>query len=152
MVRVIGIDPAIASLGFAIVDINQHSREAIFYGVIATPASESVGDRLLVIKQDMDSLIKEYQPERAVIERPIFAQANTNAAKVLRACGVVELAFAEHRIPYQEPTQSQWRAQVIGSGKADKHDSKFHAENEFGIELTQPDDAWDALCIALYEN
>ncbi|NJK53721.1 MAG: crossover junction endodeoxyribonuclease RuvC [Leptolyngbyaceae cyanobacterium SU_3_3] len=142
---ILGIDPAIATIGYgAICD-----QTVLDYGVIVTPASSPVYQRLKQIHDDVCELCEALKPDFVAIEMPFFARENTNAGKVLRALGVIELAVAESGMT--EPIflhQSQVKSAVAQYG-AEKSEIQQAVMMIFNLpELPKPDDAADGLAIA----
>ncbi|MEM9450237.1 MAG: crossover junction endodeoxyribonuclease RuvC [Cyanobacteria bacterium P01_E01_bin.6] len=142
---ILGIDPAIASMGYAIVD----GTTVIDYGVITTNKEHAVGDRLVSISRDIVELLN-INPgiTEVAIEKPMFVGSNTNALAVIMAYGVTVRQLAIARLPYTEYVQASWKKQFTGSGKASKQDVREHLRL-LGYEVKGRDDASDALAIAL---
>lgn len=142
---ILGIDPAIASIGFGAIRGNQ----AIEYGVISTPANVPMYDRLSQIRLDVRELCNLVQPDMAALEMPFFGRENTNANKVLRAMGVIELALGDWGITNLVFLhQSQVKASVAQYG-ATKYEIKQAVMHIFGLaEPPSPDDSADGLAIA----
>lgn len=143
--RILGLDPAIATIGYgAICD-----REVLDYGVIKTSATSTLYDRLKQIYSDVSELCQLLNPDIVALEMPFFTRENTNANKVLRALGVIELALGDAGLI--EPIflhQSQVKATVAQYGAEKKEIQEAVA---FIFELPgppKPDDAADALAIA----
>ncbi|WP_254721734.1 crossover junction endodeoxyribonuclease RuvC [Kovacikia minuta] len=74
---ILGIDPAIASIGFGVIQGNQ----ALEYGVITTPANAPMYERLNQIRADIQTLCEMVKPDLAALEMPFFGRENTNASK-----------------------------------------------------------------------
>jgi crossover junction endodeoxyribonuclease RuvC len=142
---ILGIDPAIASIGFGVIRGDQ----ALEYGVITTAAHQPMYQRLSQIHADVLELCRWMKPEVAALEMPFFGRENTNANKVLRALGVIELALGEAGLTELIFLhQSQVKAAVVGYG-ADKSEIKQAVMHIFGLpEPPTPDDSADGLAIA----
>jgi len=142
---ILGIDPAIASIGFGVI----RGSEALDYGVITTPAHAPMYKRLSQIRADIQELCDMVKPEIAAIEMPFFGRENTNANKVLRALGVIELALGDWGLTdLIFLHQSQVKASVAQYG-ASKSEMKEAVMLIFG--LAKPpasDDSADGLAIA----
>lgn len=142
---ILGIDPAIATIGFGVICGSQ----AIDYGVITTPANAPMYDRLSQIRTDVQELCEMVKPDMAALEMPFFGRENTNANKVLRAMGVIELALGDWGI--RELVflhQSQVKAAVAQYG-ASKAEIKQAVMAIFGLaKPPSPDDSADGLAIA----
>ena len=142
---ILGIDPAIASIGYAAI----RGQDVLDYGVIKTAAGTSIALRLRQIHDDICELCRLLQPEAVAVEMPFFTRENTNANKVLRALGVIQLALGDSGLV--DPIflhQSQVKSAVAKYGAA--KDEMQHAV-AFLFDLPtppRPDDAADALAIA----
>jgi crossover junction endodeoxyribonuclease RuvC len=142
---ILGIDPAIASIGFGAI----RGSIALEYGVISTSANTPMHQRLHQIHQDVRELCNLVKPDLVALEMPFFGRENTNANKVLRAMGVIELALGEWGLTdFIFLHQSQVKAAVAGYG-ADKSEVKQAVMHIFGLpEPPSPDDSADGLAIA----
>lgn len=142
---ILGIDPAIASIGFGIIQGDR----ALEYGVITTVANAPMYERLDQIRIDVQALCNVFTPQIVALEMPFFGRENTNANKVLRAMGVIELALGDCGL--RDPIflhQSQVKAAVAQYG-ASKFEIKQAVMQIFGLpEPPSPDDSADGLAIA----
>ncbi|MCI2430588.1 crossover junction endodeoxyribonuclease RuvC, partial [Candidatus Acetothermia bacterium] len=89
--RVLGIDPGLATTGYAVLECERAPR-VVEVGVIRTPADELLSERLHTLYSDMRRLIEEYRPDVLAIEELFFSQNRTTAMVVAQARGVVLLA------------------------------------------------------------
>ena len=145
--RVIGIDPGFGILGWAVIESNL---KVIDYGTVETSPDLPIDERLFAIHSEISSILERYRPECAVIEKLFFSKNITTAIDVSRATGVILLAFREYALPYQEVTPMQVKQAVTGYGKADKKQMQVMVQRLFNLkEIPKPDDAADALAIAL---
>jgi crossover junction endodeoxyribonuclease RuvC len=146
-VRIIGIDPGFSILGWAVIEDNL---KVVDYGTVETDPDMPIDERLFAIHSDISSIIERYRPDCAVIEKLFFSKNVTTAIDVSRATGVILLAFREHALPYQEVTPMQVKQGITGYGKADKKQMQIMVQRLFSLkEIPKPDDAADALAIAL---
>lgn len=142
---ILGIDPAIATIGYGAIQ----DEGVLDYGVIKTPAKVPVYQRLQQIYADVCELCQMLKPDVVALEMPFFSRENTNAGKVLRALGVIELALAQCGL--KEPIflhQSQVKSAVAQYG-AEKSEIQQAVMTIFNLpEPPKPDDAADGLAIA----
>lgn len=147
---VLGIDPGTHRTGFALVDGHGGRLSAVAYGVITTSPRSGVGERLLRIYDRVRSLIREYAPERAGIERLFLGSNAPSAVSVGQARGVVLLALAQAGVPLYEYTPSQVKTAIVGYGRADKAQVQSMVQVLFQLKAApRPDDAADALAVAV---
>ncbi len=153
--RILGLDPGLACLGFAVVECQDFADQRpdcllpLDFGVIKTPSSEALGDRLCMIYQDLEALVTQWQPDLAAIEKLFFYRMG-NTILVAQARGVLLLVLAQHHIPIVEYTPAQVKQTLTGYGNADKEQIQEAVMQELALEvLPKPDDAADALAVAL---
>ncbi|MBD2459492.1 crossover junction endodeoxyribonuclease RuvC [Oscillatoria sp. FACHB-1407] len=142
---ILGIDPAIASIGFGVIQGDQ----ALDYGVITTPANAPMYERLSQIRTDVQELCQMMKPDIVALEMPFFGRENTNATKVMRALGVIELALGDCGLTdLIFLHQSQVKAAVAQYG-ANKYEVKQAVMQIFKLpKPPSPDDSADGLAIA----
>lgn len=152
--KVMGIDPGLATVGYAIVEGKKQSPIVIDYGVLSTLAGpESMTPyRLLEIRQDLEALIKLHQPEVAVVEKLFFFKNQKTIIQVAGARGVITSLLAEYGVRIVELTPLEVKQSVSGHGRADKQQIIKLMQKLYKIEeRITPDDAADALAMAYCE-
>ena len=149
--KVLGIDPGTAALGWGIVErIGSRLRE-VDHGCLVTSPDLSMPERLLAIHSLVDELLALHEPDLMGVERLFFSRNVQTALGVGQARGVVLLAAAEHGIPVREATPSEVKSAITGYGAADKEQVQRMVQLVLGMsELPRPDDAADALAIATW--
>ncbi len=148
--RIMGIDPGVARVGFAFLDRNGHQMKAVQYGVIETPAHTDMNDRLLQIYETTRALIEKYEPKAMSIEKLFFNRNVTTAISVGQARGVLLLAGRQHHLSIAEYTPLQVKLAITGYGQADKQQVQEMIRRLLKLDqIPKPDDAADALAIAL---
>ena len=112
--RILGIDPGIATTGWAVVDFDDRgSVTPIDYGAITTPKQASIGERLVELYKDLKEIIKEFNPEYCGLETRLFYNNAKTAIVVGEARGVVLLVLEELNIPVHEFTPLQVKSSTI---------------------------------------
>jgi len=119
---IIGIDPGIAKLGYAFIETKKKGGKlkTIDYGCITTSPDLSPGERLRIINNELNKLIKKYKPKVLAVENLYFFKNLKTAMPVSQAKGVVLLTAAKKRIPVYEFTPLQVKMTITGYGKAEK--------------------------------
>jgi crossover junction endodeoxyribonuclease RuvC len=149
-VIILGIDPGTAAIGYGIVERSGSRLRAVDYGCLTTSADRSMPERLLEIHQLVDELIALHQPSIVAVERLFFSKNAQTAIAVGQARGVVLLAAAQHAKPVREATPNEVKSAIAGYGAADKEQVQRMVQLVLGMsELPRPDDAADALAIAV---
>ena len=148
--NILGIDPGLATTGFAVLEMNGRTKKLLTVGVIRTPAKHEFGERLSEIYDDLTGLIREYKPELCAIEQLFFSKNVTTGIQVSHARGVIILALGKAKIPVTEYTPSAMKRLLTGNGKADKKSIQKMVMLELGLaKAPHPDDAADAVSLAL---
>ena len=147
--KILGIDPGLARVGYGIIEINENNQEMLDCGIISTNTNNKEGDRLVEIANDLNQLIKSWKPNLAAVEKFFFYRSSTTIS-VVQSRGVVIMTLAKRQIPIVEYPPMQIKLAVAGSGRADKKDVIEAVMRELNLEKEpKPDDAADALAIAL---
>ena len=148
---ILGIDPGTTTIGYGI--ISSRTREifeALDYGIITTQKASSESERLEVLAEDIEILIKKYRPERIGVEKLFFTKNQKTAMSVSQSRGVVLLIAQKNKVPAYEFTPLQVKNIICGYGKAEKSQVQFMVQKTFKLKtIPKPDDAADALAIAL---
>jgi len=120
------------------------------YGVITTPAGLPLADRLLQISEDMDALIRQFQPDEMAVEELFFTKNITTGIAVAHGRGVILLSAQRLGLPIFEYTPMQVKQAVAGYGGAQKLQVMKMTQRLLKMKrLPRPDDAADALAIAI---
>src|SRR5574344_1018491 len=147
---ILGIDPGIADTGFGVIKVERGKITCLTYGSIKTPKKTELSDRLETLYQDLDSLLKRYHPDLASVEQLFFNTNVTTALTVGQARGVALLALKQNKVPIVNFTPSQVKSSVCSYGKAPKLQVQKMVKSILKLEkLPQPDDAADALALAI---
>lgn len=149
--RVLGIDPGLAITGYAVLEDGNGdgSVEVLEAGVIRTPPDEPLPKRLRMIFEELKQLVGEYAPDALAVEEVFFNQNVTTAMSVSQARGVVLLAGAEIG-QIESYTPLEVKRQICGYGRAKKPQVQAMVRRLLRMkELPKPDDAADALAVAL---
>ena len=80
--RILGIDPGVATVGFGVIEAQAGRQQMIQYGAITTPAGQPLAARLVQIAQDMETLIIQFQPDEMSIEELFFSKNITTGIAV----------------------------------------------------------------------
>ena len=148
--RILGLDPGYAIVGYGILDYDNYSLTVNDYGVITTPKEQEMPDRLEHIYNAMCHLISVYKPDVVAIEELFFFRNITTAIPVAQARGVIVLACKQSNIPLYEYTPLQIKQALTGNGRAEKKQIQYMVKVLLNLEkVPKPDDAADALAVAI---
>ena len=118
--RILGIDPGLATVGFSIVDTDKAKMKLVTCGIISTPAHTSLSSRLDRIFDDLNELISTFSPDVMSIEELFFNTNITTGISVAHARGVILLAAYRAGVRVFEYTPLQVKQAVVGYGRAEK--------------------------------
>lgn len=148
--RIIGIDPGYAIVGFGVLDYRGVEFTTLEYGAILTEAHADFPQRLGNIYEDMCFILERFKPDALAIEQLFFYSNKTTGIDVAQARGVILLAAVQHGVPIAEYTPSQVKQAVVGYGKAEKRQVMEMTRRILHLEqIPKPDDAADALALAI---
>jgi len=148
--KILGIDPGYAIMGYGIIEKKGSSIYPIAYGSLETDKSLSMPDRLKHLYAGLMEVIAEYQPEEASIEELYFQNNAKTAIFVGEARGIAVLACVNSGVDIFEYTPMQIKTSVTGYGKADKKQVQEMVKTLCGFDhIIQPDDTSDAIAAAI---
>lgn len=148
---VLGFDPGTATSGYGLLrEYEDGSLELIDYGVILTPADTAMPERLLVLNHRLKEIILLHHPTSGAVEKLFFQRNVKTALSVGQARGIVLFTMAEAGLSISEYSPLEVKQAVTGYGGADKKQVQQMVRTLLGMEeIPQPDDAADALAIAI---
>ena len=148
--RVLGIDPGYAIVGWGVVEYTGNRFAPVDFGAVATDAGRPFEGRLRDVYEGVCDVIHRTQPEVLAIEKLFYQHNQTTVIGVAEARGVILLAAAQAGLPAYEYTPMQVKQAVAGYGGADKRQVMLMTQRLLNMrEIPRPDDAADALAIAI---
>lgn len=148
--RILGIDPGYATIGFGLIESDRRGHRLLQYGTITTPPDLEFPKRLEMIYDDMVQLLDALAPDVISIEELFFGHNVTTGIGVSHGRGVILLAAAKKGLPIFEYTPMQVKQAVCGYGKAEKRQVMDMTRRLLKMqEVARPDDAADAIALAL---
>ncbi len=147
---IIGFDPGLADTGYGIIESQGNKLICLDYGSIKTPAKTPLPERLLTIHTEILKLLKKYKPQLVSVEQLFFSRNVSTALIVGQARGIILLAAEQQSIPLVEFTPNQVKQAVSSYGAAGKAQVQRMVKMILNLkEIPKPDDAADALAIAI---
>jgi crossover junction endodeoxyribonuclease RuvC len=120
-VIILGIDPALASLGWGIISDDGASKlKYVASGLIKTKADELIQNRLAYIADSLEKIIDEYKPGLIAMEETFV---NTNAVSSLKlgyVRGAIMALIGRRNINFSEFKPNLIKKTVVGVGHAEK--------------------------------
>jgi crossover junction endodeoxyribonuclease RuvC len=150
MMKILGVDPGLATAGFGLISAERGTFTALKFGVITTPAKVPFTRRLDTLFNDLTELLLSEKPDAIAIEELFFGNNVTTGIAVSHARGVLLLAAVRAGVPAFEYTPNQVKQSVAGYGGADKKQVQAMVARLLALNaVPRPDDAADALALAL---
>jgi len=147
---ILGVDPGTATTGYGIIEEKAGKIKLVDYGVIITEPKQPLEARLEIIYDQLGDIIDEYDPEEIAVEELFFSTNVKTAMAVGQARGVILLAAKKSGALISEYTPNQVKNGICGYGGADKKQVQKMVQMILKLdEMPQPDDAADALAIAI---
>mgnify|MGYP001147140647 FL=1 len=148
--KIVGIDPGYAIVGYGVVEYRNSAFTTLDYGAVLTPAGMPFQERLALIYDEITQLLDRHKPQAMAVEKLYFGNNKTTGIDVAQARGVILLSAQQHQTEVYEYTPVQVKQAVVGYGKAEKHQVMDMTRRLLKLtQMPKPDDTADALAIAV---
>ena len=148
--RIIGIDPGYAIVGYGVLDYEGNRFRVVDYGAVTTQAGLPLERRIEIIYDELEKLLHTYNPQSMAVEKLFFTTNQKTAIDVAQARGAIMLCAVKHGAQLYEYTPLQVKQAVTGYGKADKNQMQQMTKTLLALPaVPKPDDTADALAIAI---
>lgn len=148
--RILGIDPGTATVGWGILEIGGNRMTPIAYGHIATSPKIPLQERIAEIARDLREISKKHSPDEASVEKIFFFKNQKTVIAVSQARGAILLTLETLGIRLFEYTPLQVKQSLTGYGRAEKKQMQAMVKNILKLrDIPKPDDVADALALAL---
>jgi crossover junction endodeoxyribonuclease RuvC len=149
-VFVLGIDPGLSRCGYAVVEARPGGARAAAIGVITTPPSNPLPQRLAELQRELRALLREYGPQVVAVERVLFQVNVRTAMSVGQASGIAMAEAAAANCEVVQYSPNQVKQAVTGDGAADKVQVQQMVQTLLRLAARpEPPDAADAAALAL---
>lgn len=146
----LGIDTALRTTGFGVIDVCGKKMSAVDCGVIKTKKGEPLSECLRRLAGGMRELVQTYAPDVGVIEGAFYCHNVHTAMMLGSARGAVISTLAELAIPLYEYAPRKVKQSVCGYGNASKEQVALMISRILNVHVKDvPDDATDALALAV---
>ena len=147
---VLGIDPALSRCGYGCVEARPEGPRAVAIGVITTPPTDPLPQRLAELQRELRLLLGELAPAAVAVER-VFFQVNVRTAmSVGQASGIAMAEAVAAGCLVAQYTPNQVKEAVAGHGAADKEQVQQMVQTLLRLPAPpRPADAADAAALAL---
>lgn len=148
--KILGIDPGMAIVGYSVIDVDGDNYTLITSGSIQTKQGQSDASRLYEIFQDISVIIDKYEPDIASVEKLYYFRNQTTIIPVAEARGVIIMALEKFNIPLFEYTPMEVKQVLTGFGRADKKQVEQMVKIALNCDdLPKLDDTVDSIAIAI---
>ncbi|MDH4330865.1 MAG: crossover junction endodeoxyribonuclease RuvC [Candidatus Moranbacteria bacterium] len=148
--KVLGIDPGTATTGWAVMEEVNGEFNAIAYGHISTSPDNSTSERLKEVADDIEDIIRKYEPKEASVEDLFFFKNAKTVIKVSQSRGAILLTLEKLKVRIFEYTPLQIKQSITGYGRAEKKQMQLMVKNILKLKkVPAPDDTADALAAAI---
>lgn len=121
----------------------------VAHGVLSPGADLALSERLLLLHDELVSVLDRERPAAAAVESLFFHKDPQAAAKLGHARGVVLLCLERARLPFAEYAPAHIKKTVAGNGAADKKQVAMVVSALLRLASPPKSDAADALAIAI---
>ena len=148
--KILGIDPGMAIVGYSIVDFDGKNLQLLHSGSIQTSKDQRESARLLEIFNDITCIVEKYQPDVCAIEKLFFLRNRTTVMPVAHSRGVILTVLEQHNIPIYEYTPMEVKQILTGFGRASKKEVEQMVKISLNTDkLPKLDDTIDSIAIAI---
>lgn len=148
--RICGIDPGYALIGYAIIDIEGNRLLPVNYSKIETSSKLTFFERMKQINQEFKAMLNKYNPEYLAIEKLYFSKNSKTALDVAQIRGAMLQEALNYNLDIYEYSPTEVKLAVTGYGKADKQQIQHMVKTLLNLDkIPKPDDIADALAIAI---
>ncbi len=143
--RILGVDPGLSATGYGILE----EQKPVSYGVIVTPCSLCLPERLLLLTNSLSAVIKKFRPEWCAIESLFFKGSGARSVILsAHARGALLDMLARRGVPVCELAPAAIKLTVTGNGRAAKYQVNYMIRSVLGLNSRVPEHAADALAAA----
>ena len=147
---VLGIDPGLTRCGYGAVRRGPAGCTAVAAGVLTTPATTPLPERLAELQLGLRALLAELAPDVVAVERVFFQTNVRTAMSVGQASGLALAEAVNAGCGVVQYTPNEVKMAVTGYGAAPKEQVQRMVQAQLGLaERPRPPDAADALALAL---
>ena len=148
--KILGIDPGMAIVGYSLVEIENNKINLITSGSIQTDKKLDDSKRLLEIFNDLSIIVEKYKPDCASVEQLFFFKNQKTIIPVAEARGVILTVLSKYNIPTFSYTPMEVKQVLTGYGRADKKEVEQMVKVSLGVDkLPKLDDTVDSIAIAI---
>ena len=142
------MDPGLRHTGWGVVEFKHNKIFHIEDGSISPSTKLDDGQRLLEIKNQLQKIISQYNPNISVIEKVFVGSGSISSLKLGMARGASMIALAEAGLSINELSPKFVKKTITGYGSASKEQIVSMIEKLLNV-VPKNEDSSDALAIAI---
>ncbi len=147
---ILGVDPGTIFTGYGIIKQDKNNFSLIKNGLIKLPSSKNLSEKLEMIYDELNDIIKIYKPTEFAIETAFYGKNVQSAMKIGYARGVSILAAVHNKIQTSEYSPREIKKAVVGTGAGSKEQVSYMVKTILNIEnIKMRFDESDALAVAI---
>lgn len=147
---ILGVDPGTNITGYGVIAHSGSSLNRISNGLIKLSSSKPIPQRLEIIFNEIDRIIKLFKPDEFAIETAFYGKNVQSAMKIGYARGVSILAAVLNGLPVSEYSPREIKKSVVGKGAASKEQVNYMIKTLLNLKTSKMKlDESDALATAL---
>ncbi len=147
---ILGLDPGTTTTGFGLINFDGIDHHLIDYGCISTTPKASIQDKISEMMNDLDELLKTSHPDQVCIEELFFSKNVKTGIQVAESRGAMVYKISQFGFKLFQYKPNVIKQQICGDGNANKESIQKMVKMLLNIsEIPKPDDAADALAIAI---
>lgn len=148
--KILGIDPGMAIVGYAMIEVEDSSIKLLTSGSIQTDKNKTDSSRLLEIYNDLSQIVEKYEPDCVSVEELFFFKNQRTIIPVAEARGVILTVLEKYKVPIYSYTPMEVKLVLTGYGRAEKKEVEQMVKVVLnGDNLPKLDDTVDAIAIAI---
>src|SRR6201994_4734451 len=148
-IRILGLDPGLAQMGWGVIDVSGSRLAHVAHGVIATKTACGLGVRLMTLHRELALVIQSHTPAAIAVEQAFVARDPQAALKLGHARAIALLAAAQAGLEIAEYAPNHIKKCVVGVGHAGKEQVMVMVKRLLPTARVDAFDAADALAAAI---
>ena len=146
---VLGLDPGSLHTGYGLIDWRDGKARPVAAGRWSAPAKLGVAERLKVLADGLDELLRRSRPDFAAMEKPFHGVNSRSVIVLAEARGALLASVARRGYEIVEYSPAEVKSAVAGNGRADKTQVARMVGLILGSTGTWAADATDALAVGV---
>jgi len=148
-VRIMGLDPGLARMGWGAIEIEGSRLIYVAHGVFTTDPNSNLPARLLFLHDALMEVLTRFEPHALAVEQAFVHKDPSAAMKIGQARAVAMIAGARTGLQVAEYAPNVVKKCVVGVGHAGKEQVQAMVRRLLPAAHVESADAADALALAI---